>query len=500
MSKRLTLLLVAPMHLSRIDMTVGRKPKVIGAWKRNRILGEPIAGQIDSALRSGPKRIGEVWVIDGDAWTGVVTMERDLVGMLQDDEWQQSLALETEAFSGLSAFESRLGAIPLPPDESGDSRWWVTQITQSDWQDAKCCIEQFGAKWGGMAHPAVAGAVFPIPAPDHWATIQLCGETTIATTGTGERVLDVMVVGDLKTQRTLGQIAQWRIAHSVDDVTWIGTDVSCSHAMGGDDRCVEIGGDASAESDMLNRWACVVAGEFSTAAKYVTTANPPSIRLPLIAAEVPPMSNRTAMIAAMAMAICAMLCCFGLHTLTAETSERVVRESAKLDRQRQQFAAGKKELLALEKQVTQMRIQVRELATRNTTLRRNFGLAQQIRKFQQTRWAHVVSSLARCGGGDCWVRAISSKNDSVCVQGIALDNHDVSSFASKLEATTARHGWAAHPAQTETNPLGFVEFKIVLDVDDGFGDPACGINVGEMQEPENNSAGPNELVSLREEF
>jgi len=488
MSKNLTLILIAPSHLARVDVSVGRKAKVRNTWTRERVPSEPLAGQVDVALRLGPKKAGDVWVLPCEAWTGVVSLERELAGMLEGDELQQSIALETEAFSGISAFDSRLGATKLPPDVSGDPRWWVTQITHSDWQETHRCVNQFGAKWGGMAHPAAA---FPVDTDtastddSSWKMIQAFGETTVAMAGAGQRIVDVMVAGNLATQRTTGQLEQWRSIHAAtgnspttDSVVWV-SDASVPP------RLVD-------EADTVKPWFAGAADEQVVLAAWgkafaegLTPAKGDEAHVPAMAADKPPMSNRSATLTSCVMAVASVLACFGLHTLTTRNIDVAVEEAGKLDQQRQKLGEDKKSLAELQKKVTALRTQVDGLRTRNRSLDRDLASATQMRRFQQTRWVQMVSSLAQCTSGDCWVRAIRSDNGSVHVEGVAVENQDVAAFASQLESAAAAHGWRAHPAQTEHNELGLIQFEITMDMTD---------------ETTADSSSSSELVSLQTEI
>lgn len=464
MSKNLTLILIAPSHLARVDVSVGRKAKVKKTWTRERVPSEPLAGQVDVALRLGPKKAGDVWVLPCEAWTGVVSLERELAGMIEGDELQQSIALEAEAFSGISAFDSRLGATKLPPDASGDPRWWVTQITHSDWQETHRCVNQFGAKWGGMAHPAAA---FPVDADtasmddSSWMMVQAFDETTVAMAGAGQRLVDVLVTGNLATQRTAGQLEQWRstCAAEHDSAVWI-SDASVPPRL-------------FDEADTVKPWFSgttddhvVLAAWGKAFAEGLTPAKGGEACVPAMAADKPPMSNQSATLTSCMMAAATVLACFGLHTITSRNIDAVVEEAGKLDQQRQKLGEDKKSLAELQKKVAALRTQVDGLRSRNRTLDRDLASATQMRRFQQTRWLQMVSSLAQCTGGDCWVRAIRSDKGSVHVEGIAVENHDVAVFASQLESAATVHGWRAHPAQTEQNELGLIQFQITMDMTD----------------------------------
>ena len=156
MPKKLTLLLITQKQLARVDVLVGKRPRVKEAWTRERMDGESIGTLVDAAIRLGPKKTGEVWVLSTDFWTGVVHLSSDVAAALDGEELDQAIGLEAETYSGISAFESRLGTNRLPKDDTGESRWWVTQIPNSDWQSIGQAIKQFGGKLAGAGHAALS--------------------------------------------------------------------------------------------------------------------------------------------------------------------------------------------------------------------------------------------------------------------------------------------------------------------------------------------------------
>ena len=95
-------------------------------------------------------------MFSNEFWTGVVHLASDVAAALDAEELDQAIALEAETYSGISAFESRLGLKALPRDDSGEARWWVTQIPQRDWQEVDQAIQQFHGKLAGIGHAALA--------------------------------------------------------------------------------------------------------------------------------------------------------------------------------------------------------------------------------------------------------------------------------------------------------------------------------------------------------
>src|SRR6056297_2711756 len=243
MPNSLTFLLMTQTQLARIDVHRGRKTRVKSVSRRARNPGESLATSTDAAIRLGPKKTGDVWVFSTGCWTGVVHLAADVAAALDDEELEQAVALEAETYSGISAFESRLGMKRLPEESSGEARWWVTQIAQSDWHDVDQTVGQFGGRLGGMGHAALPAfpeclLTDPSRVPQSWRLHQCFGEATISLRGNsvegrsprerpprgrGWRVDDVLALGDLKTQRTRGQLLDWCEETTVaeESLAWI---------------------------------------------------------------------------------------------------------------------------------------------------------------------------------------------------------------------------------------------------------------------------------------
>jgi len=87
-----------------------------------------------------------------------------------------------------------------------------------------------------------------------------------------------------------------------------------------------------------------------------------------------------------------------------------------------------------------------------------------MRHLQKTRWFELVAAIAQANEGDCWVKGLETHGKVVTVKGLAVSNHDASSFATNLEEFASPHGWRVHPAQTGRNEIALIEFEVSLDV------------------------------------
>ena len=472
MANRLTLLLITQSQLARIDIVGGKSPQAKNVWTRERIPGESIATLADAAIRLGAKKTGDVWVFSNEFWTGVVHLAGDVAGTLEGDELDQAIALDAETFSGVSAFDSRLGLRSLPKDVSGEARWWVTQIPQSDWHEVDQVVRQFGGKLAGIGHAALAA--IPADMSDNesrsWRLNQAFGEATISINGVGDSVNDVVTLGDLKTQRTQSQLLElcddtsareqlqaWIADHALPEMI---VDSSCPRLLLGDDRSGDDARNEIAGESAIRMWA-------ETMATGVQKGGNDSA-VPVAIARKPPMTSQAATLVACALGLLLAIACGALHVTTNRQLADLDSQIDTFKRTQTALATDKKSLSDLEKSLSEKRAQLAEMRASNNELSSKLLEAARIRKFQQTRWLKLVGALAKASESGCWVRGLESRDNVVTVQGIAVSTQDISEFATSLEQHASPHGWRVHPAQTQRNEMALVDFEVTLDVSDRF--------------------------------
>ena len=479
MSNRQTLLLISHGHLARIDILGGKSPRVKDVWTRERMPGESTATLVDAAIRLGPKKTGEVWAFLNEAWTGVIQVAGDVARALESDELHQAIALEAENYSGISAFDSHLGMHVLPNNADGEARWWITQIPQSDWQDVEQVVRQFGGKLAGMGHPALA--VFPkgqsasgMQVDGHgWRLIQAFGESTISVEGCGDAIQDVMTFGDLKTQRTRSQLVDLYDEEENKSVAWV-TDqplpdllVDPEHtqvlllgeAVNGTPEPEELPRGFIARQAALGTWA-------ETIARTLPVSRSAKRPAPVVVAKKPPMSSQVATIMACGLGLLVAIGCFALHSSTNHHLAELDAEIDTLNQTKKSLSLDKQALQKLEKEFQQQQESLARLKESHQDLSQSLYKASRMRHLQKTRWFELVSAIARANEGDCWVKGLETHGKVVTVKGLAVTNHDVSAFATKLEEFASPHGWRVHPAQTGRNEIALIEFEVSLDVSD----------------------------------
>ena len=485
MPKKLTLLLISQTQLARAEVVVGKTADVKQVWSRERLAGESLPTLVDAAIRLTNKRPNDIWVLSTDFWSGVVHLASDVTSALDGEELEQAIGLEAETYSGISAFESRLGLKTLPADETGEARWWVTQIAQSDWQEVERTVKQAGGKLAGMGHAALAQYPERLLATDAtadrgWRMCQCFGEATIALRGTGPEIKDVIALGDLATQRNRSQLLDWcdETAASGESMVWLldqpmHEQVDCSNAT----VLSLSNANATANTDPLTMAPThppnMMSGEDAlsvwaeTMASCLRTDRDGDVTsIPVAMAQKAPMSNQTAILIACGLGLLLACACFGFHLLGSSKLAQLDKQIESLDAEKEKLATGRRAAVRTEQLLKEKRREMDALKSANQKLTNNLEKATRVRHNQQTRWLQLVSALSKSIEGDCWVRGLTTVGQEVKVQGLATSNRDIAVFTSNLERIASPHGWRVHPAKTVRNGSSLIEFEVSLDVTD----------------------------------
>jgi len=106
-------------------------------------------GFADGAPNPTPPDHRYVWVLTDDAWSGPITLSKNIVNAIDPAAIEQTLALEAEQESGISPFDSRLSFVRF--SESNDATtWWVTHAEKSLWDDVESSIPSSAGEIAGL--------------------------------------------------------------------------------------------------------------------------------------------------------------------------------------------------------------------------------------------------------------------------------------------------------------------------------------------------------------
>jgi len=172
-----TILFVTLDAVSRVDMLSGKSVEVL----RSSCLRRPEHATLGDAVKMGlglrPSKCGHIYVLSNELWSGKVSLSDEIVGVVDQDQLEQTLSLEAEYESGISPFDSRLGhAIASTVD--GQKTWWVTQAELSQLRQIAAAKPKWPGKIIGVSSPASFGLD---PDDDHSSPLDLnssdsCGD------------------------------------------------------------------------------------------------------------------------------------------------------------------------------------------------------------------------------------------------------------------------------------------------------------------------------------
>ena len=411
--------------LARVDLAGKRRVRVANLWCcPSHDSMSPVA-VVTHALKLSPRRPGRVWVLSADFWTEAVTLPADLSAMLSGDELIQALALEAEADSGHSAFESRTAALRIEePNQTpavGEGRWWVTQVSLSDLDSMSSALGDCGARLGGVAHPAAA---------------QLIANQR-PTTPAG------------KTQGTEAA------CQSVDFGSALGRDASSLEAWRDSSPLMNL--DCERDHDEARRALEQLALQW---ANCFSSRVSPSL---VITATRAPLSQRQQVAVGAALVLLTACGCAAMHWHTLRTIEQSQNVVARLEEEQ---AAQDKTIAALkssELRINQIRTDVSKAQMHRQKLERDLALAEATHAQQGLRWVALLDALSQSTENDCWLQRLESKPAQAVLSGLAIDNSAAHRFASALEYSLRGSGWVVLPAETRLGAGDLVAFKIVLE-------------------------------------
>ncbi|MEM9586802.1 MAG: PilN domain-containing protein [Planctomycetota bacterium] len=123
-----TLLWIRSESVARVDIEWSAIPAVRGEYHASRNESSDLLSAVQQAIDLGPDDLACVWVVSDQFWNGPIALDPAVAQAAAEQDILQTLALEAEFDTGVSAFESRVAAVA----QSGggpDSIWWVAHAS-----------------------------------------------------------------------------------------------------------------------------------------------------------------------------------------------------------------------------------------------------------------------------------------------------------------------------------------------------------------------------------
>jgi hypothetical protein len=125
---------------------------LLGLWTQPRPAGAELPLLVEMALATGGKPGSQVCVLSSDLWAQTLPLPVTKTVGMPLPEIAAALNFEAEALSGLSAFESAVGCVPLS-STNGENTYWLVQGRTADRDQAEEIIRKAGGRLAGIVHP-----------------------------------------------------------------------------------------------------------------------------------------------------------------------------------------------------------------------------------------------------------------------------------------------------------------------------------------------------------
>lgn len=453
MSKR-TILLITEQTLGRFDLSSGAAPSVSESWVRPSFASQSAGTLVDAALRLGKSHRRQVYVLTTRCWTGSVSVGPDLISGASEEDLDQMVALEAETYSGISAFESASSNSPLPPDELGDHRYWLTQIPDTDLRSIDDALRQAGAKLAGIAHPAVPKLAETATPTEEWRSLQNWDEATLLIRGCGDAVADFHSMSSgLQSQRTVQEFQTFFQGVEGDaTLEWIGPG-ELPPALAALPQAEEHRRNDTFGESGLKRWASA----------WMRSQGKQSVGSPLVTIPKKPMSREAGIAIAAVLGLLMMVVCYGHHRYLSNQLADLDANISQMERQEGQLQNDKDQLKRLQEDRDEAVSKEKKLRSNIKQQQEDVAEAKGIIQRRSRRWISLVDALVEVSDEDGWVREIRSNQDSVSIRGLAVNDAAVHRLAARLESTSAAEQWLILPASTSVDTeTQLIEFTIDL--------------------------------------
>jgi hypothetical protein len=397
-----TLLIITNSQMARIDF-FGRRRVRVGKIRVENKPNNGLASSVSEALALIPNRPGLVSILTSLVWSEVLYLQKDVVSIASTRERQQALAIDAEAESGISPFESQVVSVQLGTKERDAVPFCVTQVANTQIDELAQLLRFHKSRLFCIAHPI---------AIDLANCQSACSEEI-------DRLLQ-----------------RW----NDDSPTGMASDFTATEV-----------------AHAADIWANLI-GRRTGQAEHRST-DPLWIK-PLE----PTVDHRQVVALSASLAVLVIFGCTQFNAHTRSYLNSIKQSIVKIERQQSERSNNLDAIKKTELRLNQLRKDALEAEAIRETSERQVRLAATHQARRSIRWSGLLDGLAE-SAEDCWVKEIKFDSGRTIVHGFAPGNASAHSFAGRVERRLQETGWVVSPAATALSDNGLVEFFVTLAAD-----------------------------------
>ena len=384
-----------------------------------------IASRVESAILLGPKRLGkEVLVLTNHIWTQALTVPRGVSNGLDDDEIQEVLKYEAEAFSGIQAASSQLGFVEMATD-SDDRAFWLTQAPNKEASEIGEVVSERSSKLIGICSPQCNPVT--ISGDQQWQRTEFWSDAVSIVNG--NRGLQVGTTNaDPKSDRWQTMLATSGLNHeqSTESLVESGVGVPTEYLTENVVRLDEI--------NELNSWLVSWAAQ----SKNDT--------VPRITPKAKPVSQSTKLTGAIVLAALFLVGCVGHYLYVRSSINTMKAEIQKIDAPKAKKQKAEKSL--------------QEANKKSKSLLADFSTAKtdnlQVKRLVESRnhLALVLKAISNFTNNEFMISEINSVNSGLSLSGESIAPDAATRLARLLKIELDSAGWDVQaPTQKGLNKM-----------------------------------------------
>jgi Tfp pilus assembly protein PilN len=409
-----TLILITRLSAYRLRLTGTRSAEIVSRY--DRVGDEPIAGCVAAVLRGATAK--RVWVASTELWVGEVAVDRETLAVLGNDGIAQTLAIEAEGYSGISAFMSRIAHHRIAGGSG--NRYAVLQLSEVDFGDIDAVVKANGGKLMGVGS---AGITVPP---------QLNNRPTGG-------AADGMIVCELDSTTTL--------LSSRGELTFRDSGIDTSNLADATDHLTFA---AWSDADSVVRWAGLWLSQPIDADQDCL----------IVKQEKKPIASSTWTAIALGVAGLLLVATSLYQWTMTQRIDQLNEEIAMMRDGKAQLDNLKKSLQADESLLVEEREKLTSERQRVVDASHEVRLISEQLDSRRMRWQGLMNAIASSLDAGCFLQSMKPMSDRLQLIGYCVDAQEANRSAESLSRAIEQAGWAIGPAEIEFTDKQLYQFKI----------------------------------------